>query len=195
MERRAGYPRTQTLCEELPAMVRFKARAYLPLTVLGLCFALPLAYAVAPEVKDKGKFFKEETIRKVDAIARQIARDSNRDFVVETVASVPVDQKEKVIAMTSAARTKFFSNWCEDRAEATVTHGVYILICREPTHLALIITKESQPAFGQAEHDKLLANLLKAFKEKKFDEGILAAAELARDRFGTAKKAKPEGGT
>ena len=30
-----------------------------------------------------------------------------------------------------------------DRAEATVTHGVYILVCKEPGHLAIEITKEN----------------------------------------------------
>jgi uncharacterized membrane protein YgcG len=160
--------------------------------VLSVCGTLTLAHAVAPEVKDKAHFFKEETIRKLDALARQIARDSGRDFVVETVLTVPIDQKAKVAAMTSEARTKFFSNWCEDRAEATVTHGVYVLICREPAHLALEITKDSQSTFGKEEHDKLLANLLKAFKEKHFDEGILAAAEMVRDRFAVSKKEKGE---
>ncbi len=169
-------------------MLITKARLSPLLAVTCLCCGLAIASAVAPEVKDKGHFFKEETIRKLDAIARQIARDSSRDFVVETVLSVPMDQKEKVTAMTSEARTKFFSNWCEDRAEATVTHGVYVLICREPAHLALEITKDSQASFGREEHDKLLATLLKAFKEKKFDEGILAAAEMVRDRFAATKK-------
>ena len=169
-------------------MLERKTRWYPLLAIATLCCGLTIASAVAPEVKDKGHFFKDETIRKVDAIARQIARDSNRDFVVETVPSVPIDQKEKVTAMTPEARTKFFRNWCEDRAEATVTHGVYLLICKEPPHLDLEITKESQVAFGQEGHDKLLANLLKAFKEKKFDEGIVSAAEYVRDRFAAAKK-------
>jgi uncharacterized membrane protein YgcG len=158
------------------------------LTTGCLFLAMAAAEAVAPEVKDKAHFFQDETIRKLDNIARQTARDSGRDFVVETVLSVPVDQKEKVKAMSAAERTRFFSNWCADRAEVTVTHGVYILICKDPAHLALDITKDSQAAFGKEGHDKMLADLLKVFQEKHFDEGILAAAEFARERFAAAKK-------
>lgn len=161
------------------------------LAVLCLGVAMTAASAVAPEVKDKAHFFQDETVRKVDLIARQIARDFNRDFVVETVLSVPADQKERVKAMSAADRTRFFSNWCTDRAEATVTHGVYILVCKDPAHLAIEITKESQAAFGKEGYDKMLANLLKALHEKRSDEGILAAAEYARDRFAAAKKQGP----
>ncbi len=172
-------------------MLQRKIIAYHLMAIPSLLSAFAIASPSAPEVKDKAHFFKDETIRKVDKMAREIAKEFDRDVVVETVLAVPEDQKERVKAMTAEDRTRFFSNWCTDRAEVTVTRGVYILICKDPPHLALEITKESQSAFGKEGHDKMLNALLKAFHEKKFDEGILAAMEFARDRFAAAKKGTP----
>jgi uncharacterized membrane protein YgcG len=158
------------------------------ITIPVLLIMIAVAGAVAPEVRDKAHFFKDETIHKLDNMAREIARQYDRDVVVETVPSVPADQLARVKAMTVEDRTKFFNNWCADRAEATVTHGVYILICKDPAHLAVEITDRARPVFGHDGRDKMLGPLLKAFQEKKFDEGILAAMEFARSRFAAAKK-------
>src|ERR1700722_12197510 len=106
------------------------------LAIPGLLIGIALASAVAPEVKDKAHFFKDETIRKVDGLAREISKEYDRDVVIETVLAVPADQLARVKAMNAEDRTRFFDNWCSDRAEATVTHGVYFLICKDPPHLA-----------------------------------------------------------
>ena len=158
------------------------------LAIPGLLIAVALAYAVAPEVKDKAHFFKDETVRKVDGLTREISKDFDRDVVIESVLAVPADQLARVKAMSTEDRTRFFNNWCSDRAEATVTHGVYILICKDPPHLALEITERAKSTFGQDGRDKMLNPLLKAFREQHYDEGIVAAVEFARGRFAAAKK-------
>lgn len=169
-------------------MLSSRSSAFHLMTILILLIGIGVASAVAPEVHDKAHFFKDETIRKLDNLAREIERQFDRDVVVETVPSVPVDQLARVKAMTVQDRTKFFNNWCADRAEATVTHGVYILICKDPTHLALEITDRARPAFGHDGRDMMLGPLLKAFQKREFDEGIIAAMEFARSRFAAAKK-------
>src|SRR5438309_1036816 len=104
-------------------MVPSRSSGFHLMTIPILLIAMAAANAVAPEVRDKAHFFKDETIHKLDNQAREIARQYDRDVVVETVPSVPADQLARVKAMTVEDRTKFFNNWCADRAEATVTHG------------------------------------------------------------------------
>jgi TPM domain len=169
-------------------MLPSKTIAFHLLAIPGLLIAIAFASAVAPEIKDKAHFFKEETVHKVDSLTREISKEFDRDVVIETVLAVPADQLVRVKAMSAEDRTKFFNNWCSDRAEATVTHGLYILICKDPPHLALEITDRARPAFGQDGRDKMLSALLKAFKEQRYDEGIVAAVEFARSRFAAVKK-------
>src|SRR5438477_6529553 len=79
--------------------------------VLMLAFAASRALAVAPEIKDGGKFFSEEAIRKADKQIREIARKYDRDLLIETVATIPGEQAERVKALPKADRAKFFRNW------------------------------------------------------------------------------------
>ena len=132
---------------------------------------------------DRGRIEAEHVVNACGIWAPQVSA-----MVGAFTPSVPVDQLARVKAMTVEDRTKFFNNWCADRAEATVTHGVYILICKDPSHLAVKITDRAKPAFDKENEEKLIGPLLKAFREKKFDEGIVAAMEFAKSRFAAAKK-------
>jgi uncharacterized membrane protein YgcG len=156
--------------------------------VAGLIFAGQAA-AVAPEIKDDGKFFSPDTIKKANKLIREIARKYERDLLVETYAAVPMDQVERVKGMSRDERERFFRNWATDRAEATVVHGVYILVCKEPTHLEIIITAKARSVFDKDTFDKLRELLLKHFREKHYDEGLLAAVDFVRDKLaGAANK-------
>src|SRR6516162_8144247 len=140
--------------------------------VLGALTFAGRAAAVAPEIKDDGKFFSAEAVKKANKQIREIARKYDRDLLIETVAAVPGDQAERVKGMSAQERSKFFYNWASDRAEAAVVHGVYILICKEPSRLEIVITPRARKAFDREAFDKLRDSLLKSFREKHYDEGL-----------------------
>jgi hypothetical protein len=153
------------------------------------------AAAVAPEIKDGGKFFSADAIKKADNQIREIARDYDRDLLIETFATIPGEQAERVKALSPEERAKFFRNWATDRAEAAVVRGVYILICKEPAFLEIILTPRGRAAFDRPAFQKLREMLLKAFREKHYDEGLLNAVQFVRERFATVSKEpmkKPE---
>jgi hypothetical protein len=139
--------------------------------------------AVAPEIKDGGKFFSAEAIKKANKEIREIAKKYDRDLLMETFATIPGEQAERVKGMSQEERAKFFRNWATDRAEAAVVHGVYILVCREPPFLEIIITAKGRPAFGRESFEKLRTLLLTAFREKRYDQGLQDSVELVRDTF------------
>lgn len=146
------------------------------------------AWAIAPQVKDAAKFFKDETIRKVDRAVRDIYRTYDRDVLIETVTAVPEDQLARVKAMNAEDREKFFSNWATDRAEEQVVRGIYILICKDPRHLEIRVTGRGRSAFNEAEYRNLKEILLKAFRANRYDEGLQEAVEYCKARFAAEKK-------
>src|SRR5438132_11429576 len=87
------------------------------------------ALAVAPEIRDGGKFFSGEAIKKANKEIHEIAKKYDRDLLIETFATIPGEQAERVKNMSHEERAKFFRNWAMDRAEAAVVHGVDILVC------------------------------------------------------------------
>ncbi len=151
-----------------------------------LVLAAPLS-AVAPVVHDDAKFFTPDTVKKLNEIAHDIAGKSGRDLLIETFPSVPADQAEKVKGMNREDREKYFRQWGEERVKAAVVNGVYILICKEPAHLEVVVTRGGEGAIDQEARKKLIDQLLTDFREKHFDEGILKAAHSVQDRFAGKK--------
>src|SRR5262245_15155513 len=113
----------------------------------GLCLvvAAARAAAVAPEVKDEGKFFSADAVKKANEQIREIAHKHERDLLIETFAAVPAEQADKVKGMSREERGKFFDTWARERAERAVVNGVYILICKEPTYIQVELSPKPKP--------------------------------------------------
>jgi uncharacterized membrane protein YgcG len=141
------------------------------------------AAAIAPVIKDEGKFFSADAIKKANEELRTIARESGKDLVIETFSTVPGDQAPKVKAMTDEEREKFFSQWAEERIHELVVDGVYILICKEPARLEIRITQKARAQFGKEAYDKLREQLLSEFRNRRFDEGLLTAVKMVREKL------------
>jgi uncharacterized membrane protein YgcG len=151
-------------------------------------FVTSRALAVAPQIKDDGKFFSEEAIKKANKQIKDIARNAEKDLLIETVLNVPGDQAERVKNMSREDRQKFFKNWAQDRADAAVVNGVYILVCRDPTYLEVIVTAKARASFGEEAYKKLRDLLLKDFREKKFDEGLQEAVNFVQEKLAAVGK-------
>src|SRR5262249_40995455 len=142
------------------------------------------ASAVAPKVKDDAKLFTEEAVKKANEQIREIARKYKRDFLVETFASVPADQVEKVKKMDKKERAEVFRKWAVERAEHRVVNGVYVLICKDPTYLYVEITPDARSVFNVQARDKLRELLVDELAGKRFDEALLGSVKFVQDRLG-----------
>jgi uncharacterized membrane protein YgcG len=144
------------------------------------------AAAVAPEIKDNAKFFSPDVVKKANEEIREIFRKYDKDLLLETFMTVPGDQTDKVKGMSSEERGRFFQNWAEERSKAKVVNGIYILVCKEPSYLRLVVTPKAHGVFDKAAQDQLSKLLLTNFREKKFDEGLVAAVKFVREKLAAA---------
>ncbi len=103
------------------------------------------ATAVAPEIKDDGKFFGADAIKKANKQIREIARKYEKDLLID-----------------------------------------YVLICKDPSHLEIVITKKARPIFDKAAFEKLRELLLKNFREKHYDEGLDAVVNFVQEKLAAA---------
>src|SRR5690349_714442 len=67
-----------------------------PLVYAVLLAGAGRAAAVAPEGKDEGKFFSADAIKKANEQIHELTRKTGKDLLIETYATVPTDQVEKV---------------------------------------------------------------------------------------------------
>lgn len=148
------------------------------------------AAAVAPEVKDDGKFFSADALKKANDQVREIWAKYGRDVLVETFATPPADKVEKVKAMSSKERGEFFVKWALERAKLRVVNGVYMMLCKDPDHFIVGITAKARRVLPPEVRKKLQETVHAEFDEKHYDEGLLAAIKVVRERLAAASSTK-----
>lgn len=144
----------------------------------------PLPPVALNEVKDNAAFFSPDTVQKANAEIRELKQSFGQDVVVETIKELPADKAKLIQNATAATREKVFAEWVAERANASGVKGIYILICRNPSHLQIDVTKALRDKnFPVAEMNRLRELLVARFKNKEYDKGLLEGLALIRETF------------
>jgi uncharacterized membrane protein YgcG len=140
-----------------------------------------IASAGIHQVWEEAHFVKVQTVDQIDLVLADIHERFGKDLMIETFASIPDDLKPNV---QKDGKEKFYETWTRSEAYQLGVNGVMILITGDPPHLQVEVGSDTQKkAFTLADRDELVKNLAGAFRQKKFDDGLLAAAEFVRDRM------------
>ena len=142
--------------------------------VTGLLCATALFPAISrADVVDDAAFFSADAVTAANDALRAVEKKTGHKVRIETHATVPTDKVEAVSKMSGPDREKFFSNWLHDRAEATKSRGVFVLICKEPSHLRLWAGTPLQNAgFDASKAKQIREPLLAGFKAKEYDKAL-----------------------
>lgn len=152
----------------------------LPAVAAGwLMAAAPATAALVAEVRDDGNFFKPDAVRKANEIIKQIKDRHGKDLVIETYKEIPQDRKGDY---RDESKAKFFDEWAQSRARSLEVNGVYVLICKDPSYLEVEVGNETRKkAFTTENRNHLRDLLLKRFKAKEYDQGLIEGATYVRD--------------
>jgi hypothetical protein len=132
-------------------------------------------------IKDGGEFFSAEAKKKANEEINRLVHRFGRDLLIETHATVPPQDAERVRAMSSEERKKYFQEWTQKLAREKRANGVTILICRNPTYLWVNVAKDAEPVFDKAAANRLQEMLMSRFREQRYDEGLLTAVRMVSD--------------
>lgn len=139
------------------------------------------ANAAANGIRDDAKFFSPDAVSKAEQVIHQIDQKHQRDVLIETLPSVPADQKQQ---LDQLGKDTFFKRWADSRAASQGVSGIYILITREPSHLEVAVgNRTQQRLFTRSDRDAVRDQLLTAFREKQFDQGLLQAVRTIQQRM------------
>ncbi|MEK6257058.1 MAG: TPM domain-containing protein [Planctomycetota bacterium] len=159
-----------------------------------LCLA-PTAVRAA-EISDGAKFFSAEALATANQSIRDLEKKSGHEVRIETFAAVPADKVDAVGKMESKQRDAFFSKWVFERAEATKSRGIVMLICREPSHLNVWVGNPLQKAgFGNTQAKAVQEVLLARMKAKEYDMALTEAVAQLSTAFGGLSHAKAKTST
>lgn len=145
----------------------------------------PKAREKALTSRDDGKFFGSEALAKTAPAAEKLLKEKQTDFFVETVMTPWKGDAEKVKAMKPDERERFFKELVEERAKEVKLHGIYVMVCKNPSYVHVYVShpEDFPPGFGT----KVKTALLDEFKQKKFDEGLQKAIDLTLDAKGLSQ--------
>lgn len=162
---------------------------FLQAAILSVVF-LALARAAEPAINDRADFFSAEAEEKAQQKLIELKRSHNVEVLIESFETVPAGQVERVKAMTERDRGEFFADWLKQLAKERSAKGLFILICREPSHLRIGVSKElHERGFTDAHREKITQGLLSALKRKEYDEGLLNALDAIETVASTDLKA------
>lgn len=116
-------------------------------------------------VRDNAKMFSQSAIEQADEILLGFHRDTNWQVVIETVDSLG-GQTPKARAVADAAKANI--------------RGLFVLIAKAEQKIEVEPSKSAEAAFPKAKCDALVATITGDFKARKFDKGLVDAANQIR---------------
>jgi uncharacterized protein len=160
------------------------ARVLIPAVLAGWLLAAGAAPAAIPEVRDEAEFFKPDTVRQANRIIKEIHDRHKKELLVETFDKPPADVAATLekAGKDTAERNSLFERWARERAREKKINGIYVLITRTPPHLQVEVGNETaEKAFTVENRNRLAEIMLREFKEKRYDEGLVKGVEYVRD--------------
>jgi len=138
------------------------------------------------ESKDAAKMFKAETWKQATAAAERLLKEKATDFVIDTIETPPNGETEKVRAMKTEEKEKYFHNLVTERAKKDKLQGIYIIICKSPTYMYVGTTGDAH--FPSETGSKIRQTLLGSLRDKKPDEGLTKVVNMALEAKGLGEK-------
>jgi len=137
--------------------------------------------AAASGVRDQAHYFTAPAISQAEEIIRQINHRHNKDVHVETLPDVPQNLRPE---LEVKGKQKFFEDWADQRALQQGVNGVYILICKDPSHLqAAVGSDTAQHLFTVEDRNRLVRGMLDYFKKREFDQGLIHGVQFVEKQM------------
>ncbi len=145
--------------------------------------------------RDEAGFFSAEAWQVVGATAHELLRERDLDLQVETLPRLPGLDPERAKTMTPAEREAVIRRFAQDKAREGGVNGLYVVVCRSPGILYVERTGTAAAKISEETTTKVKETLLSAFREKKFDDGLVAALRVLRTSQGLSASPGPNVGS
>ena len=157
--------------------------------LLGLLSLGARAQTAVAEVRDEAHFFSAGAVAQANETIQEIKQRSKKDLLIETVRQVPEYKSDEANSSDEKVKGRFFANWAIQRARAEGINGIYVLITREPGHVEVVVGNQTRTIFPDEKRHRLSQLLLTHFRQKEYDEGLLAAVKDVRSVLASAPTA------
>ena len=141
------------------------------------------AFADSPGlgVNDRAGLFSADAVARARESIRQFRHDYHRDLFIETFPHVPDADRKDVSSMWTRSRERYFTDWAKRRANAVGVDGVYVLICKDPKHVHVLVHPDTPEQAFTDDNAKELRRRLERQLPKSADTALNDAVEYVRE--------------
>jgi hypothetical protein len=133
------------------------------------------ALPCAAQVEDEAGLFKPETIAKANSLIEKIRETTGKQIAVYTVKKAPEDLAKEYNLDDAGQRGELFDKWARERMKEKKIDGVQILLCQEPPHIEITVSKGSESLFGPWYRNHLKGRMIGRFQPDNPDQTYLQA--------------------
>jgi hypothetical protein len=148
---------------------------------IGAPTAIVLRDSPSLGVQDNASFFQLDSVLKAREAIQQFRREYHRDLFIETFEHVPSADQTRVSKMWSRQAERYFSEWATTRAKTIGVDGVYILICRKPQHVHVLVYPSTPEQAFSDEDARALRKRLEHDLPKSPDSALSGAVTFVRN--------------
>jgi len=131
------------------------------LRYLAIPFLWSIALAAPAQViRDEAHIFESETLLEARSNLAQIERTHGKQVLIETYPSLSRLRAEGVNLNEPAQVDAVFQQWGRDRCKAENLDGLYILICKDPKYVLVMVWPDSNEALVNAENRTRIHRIL-----------------------------------
>jgi hypothetical protein len=134
-----------------------------------------LAHAYSIRTDDKAKLFSKAAAAEADDKNEGLRLKYRKDIRIQTFERVPFfkDPMGRVKKMDEAARARFFEDWATSQARKSYTDGIYVLICKTPLNVQVVLEQhgKSKP-FTAEDVETLRKEIYKLVQENHADAAL-----------------------
>ncbi len=131
-------------------------------------------------VKDEAGKLSDKTVEEANALVKELHK-AGRPVLIETLKAAPAEWIDKAKKATPAERKKLFDEFALKRLKDEKTDGVIVLICFDPTVVAVQVSDGAKKAYPRNFGKDLGEVVLKALRNRDTDKAVLDALKFARD--------------
>lgn len=157
-----------------------------------LVWSLATPPASASGVIDRAAFFSESAVAAANARLDQLRQQTGRELRIETFPEIPPSRQAEWAGRSQAERREFFQKWVREAAAESRSEGLFVLVCRQPSHLEVGMSSALKNAgFTSEQRQEVVKTLLTTFKSKQYDAGLEQAVTLVEAAFADLKRPDP----
>jgi uncharacterized membrane protein YgcG len=133
------------------------------------------AVPCAAQIDDRAELFSGHARDKAEARIRDVREKTGKQIMILTLAHAPDEFKKQFNLDDTGQLKEAFDKYARERMAKANADGICLLICQDPQHIQVIVTKDTESLFGKWYQDHLRGRMISRFQPDNPEQHFFSA--------------------